>query len=467
MGMELHRRFNFVDYALMGEADESFPVLVRLLLAGRLKGAARNAIPGLLYRSKTGTQCTSPPQPVRDMDELPIPDYSDYFRDLDLSAAGLFVVPTLLFETSRGCWWGARHHCRFCGLNGTTLSFRSKTAKRALEEVKYLVSQWQIDMLQAVDNVVNMAHFRDLFPALAHNERPLRFFYEIRANLSRKQVKILRDAGVVHVQPGIESMNQHILDLMGKGTTPFLNIQVLKWCKEYDIHADWNLLYGFPGETEADYKQLLRLLPEIRFLNPPRACGPVRLDRFSPYFMSASRYGFTNVRPLASYHYIYPFDDESVHRIAYYFDYDYAPGCRTGDRSAELIGYVNDWRTNPERGTLQAVERPDGTLAIIDTRSIAIRRDAVLRGMDQEAYSYCDVARSAADVHRQLLRKFPGAKVSEVHVRAFLEGLVAHRFMVTDDSLYLSLALRSQPEKEISRAETSQTSQEKAQFMES
>jgi ribosomal peptide maturation radical SAM protein 1 len=273
----------------MGEADESFPVLVRLLLAGRLKGAARNAIPGLLYRSKTGTQCTSPPQPVRDMDELPIPDYSDYFRDLDLSAAGLFVVPTLLFETSRGCWWGARHHCRFCGLNGTTLSFRSKTAKRALEEVKYLVSQWQIDMLQAVDNVVNMAHFRDLFPALAHNERPLRFFYEIRANLSREQVKTLRDAGVVHVQPGIESMNQHILDLMGKGTTPFLNIQVLKWCKEYDIHADWNLLYGFPGETEADYKQLLRLLPEIRFLNPPRACGPVRLDRFSPYFMSAAR----------------------------------------------------------------------------------------------------------------------------------------------------------------------------------
>ena len=48
------------------------------------------------------------------------------------------VVPTLLFETSRGCWWGAKSHCTFCGLNGETMAFRSKSPRRALDELEQL-----------------------------------------------------------------------------------------------------------------------------------------------------------------------------------------------------------------------------------------------------------------------------------------------------------------------------------------
>ena len=35
-------------------------------------------------------------------------------------------------ETARGCWWGERQHCTFCGLNGATMAFRSKTPERVL-----------------------------------------------------------------------------------------------------------------------------------------------------------------------------------------------------------------------------------------------------------------------------------------------------------------------------------------------
>ncbi len=69
------------------------------------------------------------------------------------------------------------------------------------------------------------------------------------------------------------------------------------------------------------------------------------------------------------YRYLYPFDDRSLRRIAYYFDFDYAPGVDPTGFAAEVIAYVEAWRQAPEPGTLSAIQRPDGTLVLVDTRS--------------------------------------------------------------------------------------------------
>ena len=39
-------------------------------------------------------------------------------------------------------------------------------------------------------------------------------------------------------------------------------MQLLK-CKEYGVAVDWNILYGFPGETLDDYSTILEMLPAI------------------------------------------------------------------------------------------------------------------------------------------------------------------------------------------------------------
>src|SRR5262249_21925757 len=160
--------------------------------------------------------------------------------------------------------------------------------------------------------------FRDLLPALAARNRSTQMFYEVKANLTNEQVEMLHEAGINRIQPGIESLSDHVLTLMRKGTTALKNIQLLKWCRQYGISADWNLLYGFPGETREDYREMMRLFPAIRFLGPPVAWGPVRMDRFSPYFDSPSQFGMQNVRPLAPYSHLYPFPEESLAKIAYY-----------------------------------------------------------------------------------------------------------------------------------------------------
>lgn len=440
MGKELHRLFHFVDYVCPGEADESFPALVETILSQRTAKKNLKKINGIVYRSNGDSFYTGDANILQDLDSLPFPDYSDYFRVLEETSAVESMAPNLLIETSRGCWWGSKSQCTFCGLNGRTLCYRSKSPTRAIREVEYLVEKWKFDMIQAVDNVIDMEYFKNFLPAMA--SRNLTFFYEVRANLKREHIKILSVAGVDKVQPGIESLSNHVLKLMRKGTTVLQNIQVLKWFKEYDISAGWNFLYGFPGETRADYSEMIEILYAIRFLEPPTGCGPVRLDRFSPYFNNWEDFGLTNIRTIASYKYLYPFPENNLKKIAYYFNYSYKPTIGSSGCADEAIKIVLDWQKNPENGTLKSIVREDNRLLLIDTRSCATNRHYVFSGFDREVYEYCDSMRSCNSVIKHL-NKVAQKNFSEKQVKKLLDALVANRLMVTDGKRYLSLALRS------------------------
>lgn len=458
MGCELHRQFPFVDYVCSGEAENSFPLLASRALTGAPVADPDSPIPGIVYRSEGRTVDTGPARLVRDMDKLPIPDFSDYFHDLAQSTVSASVIPTLLFETSRGCWWGAKSHCTFCGLNGGTMAFRSKSARRALDELDYLVEHWQIDFVEAVDNILDMKYFNDVLPALSRARRSLRLFYEVKANLTRKQVQLLSEAGVCRIQPGLESLSDHVLQLMRKGTTALRNIQLLKWCKEHNIAVDWNILYGFPGETQEDYTRMLPLLRAIRFFSPPTGYGPIRLDRFSPYFESPAEFGFLNVRPIASYKYLYPLDDISLSQIAYYFDYDYQPDIDPGGYAAEVITYVREWQRKPEKGTLSSLVTSDGKLVLTDTRSDAAIPQLILSGVERAAYEYCDALRMDTSVVQHLREAFPARNFTQQQVLTFLDSLVANRLMVRDGRYYLSLAIRTQPMHDLSDHQSSAAS---------
>lgn len=440
MGDELHRQFDFVDYVCPGEADESFPVLAALLLAGAAQGATLP--PGIIYREGGRTLSTGRSTPVKDMNALPVPDFSDYFREWSESGAALVSVPTVLIETSRGCWWGDKAHCTFCGLNGATMAFRSKSSWRALEEMRYLSDRWQTDRIEVVDNILDMHYFSDLLPALAEDGRPWEIFYEVKANLTRAQVAALRAAGVARIQPGIESLSDHVLKLIRKGTSGLRNVQLLKWCREYGVGIDWNLLYGFPGETREDYEKMLAMLPAIEFLDPPAACGPIRMDRFSPYFEQAEEFGLINVRPMKPYAFLYPLPHASLMRIAYHFDFDYRPGEAPAGYADDVIRFAEAWRQKEERGLLCSVRRPDGSLLLCDTRPGAMMCEINLSDSEAAAYEFCDEFHSFAAIVRHLREQSPSAEITEEGVRAFLESLAANRLMLTDGPNWLSLAVR-------------------------
>jgi ribosomal peptide maturation radical SAM protein 1 len=236
MGAALHRQFPWVDVVVRGEAEAVLPGLVRDLLAG---GPVRPR-PGLCYR-EDGRSVAVPARgagAVR-MDDVPLPRFDEYFERLAATsfAEELTAYVELVYESARGCWWGAKSHCTFCGLNGESMAFRSKSPERVVEELTTLARRHGRLDFQVVDNILDLRYFQEVLPRLRDAGHNLRLFYEVKANLTRAQVRLLRAAGVGRIQPGLESLSSPILKSMRKGVTAFQNVRLLKWCAEYGVQV--------------------------------------------------------------------------------------------------------------------------------------------------------------------------------------------------------------------------------------
>jgi ribosomal peptide maturation radical SAM protein 1 len=323
MGPELVRAVDCIDAAVIGEGDDAFPALLAALAAGSDLGL----VPGLARRVD-GKVTVTPAAPARNqLDDLPVPDYEEYFE----RAEELRILPEgnrnvrLPIETARGCWWGAKHHCTFCGLNGMSMSFRSKSPERVLDELSHQARRYRSCYFEAVDNILDLTYLKQLFPALIASGAGYQFFYEVKSNLNREQLRLLAQAGVTRIQPGLESLNSHVLALMCKGVRAAQNVNLLRWARYYDIDAGWNLLWGFPGETELDYAEQAAVIPHLFHLQPPSATNRIWLERFSPLFNDHQTCQITERTPERSYRYVYP-RDVDLSKAAYFFDYQLAGG---------------------------------------------------------------------------------------------------------------------------------------------
>ncbi len=450
MGLTMHRCFPFIDYVCSGEADDTFPELVKRFTYGH----PIHDLPGLVYRYKGESIYTGDAPKIHDLDSLPFPNYDEYYQRLRNSSLPLGVNPYLLLETSRGCWWGEKRKCTFCGLNGKNIKFRSKSAPRIIDEILHLIQryrQYNINFIQVVDNVLNPRYFDDVLPEIANMNLDVRFFLEVRPTLQKHQIKILSDAGVTHIQAGIENLSTHILKLMRKGTSSLQNIQLLKWCKQYGILVDWNMIFGFPDEVPEDYARCLELANILTHLNPPTVSGPLRMDRFSHNFDNADVLGFINLRPLRNYKYLYPFDEDTLRDLVYYFDYDYQEKNNNGGFYFPLTKQVCDWKSRQDQLYSQSV---NDQLMVYDSRPVAASTQIVLNGIRRYIYEYCDRIRSIKQIKR-LLKESHRVNLSEHQIEMILDEYVGKKLMVKENNLYLSLAIMTYtPEFEIRKTKT-------------
>jgi ribosomal peptide maturation radical SAM protein 1 len=212
MGLELHRQFPWIDYVCSGESDNSFPALVKRLAAGE----PPDGVAGVIHRSSGESRLAAPPDRIQDMDRLPDPDYGDYFNALAESSLAQRIRPALLIESARGCWWGAKSHCTFCGLNGSTMAFRAKSASRVYSELERQKARYGVGRFLAVDNIMSYQYFRDLIPMLKERNPGVSLFYEIKSNLKRYQVEMLREAA----QFAKTQCHRNGKELRGKGSSP-------------------------------------------------------------------------------------------------------------------------------------------------------------------------------------------------------------------------------------------------------
>ncbi len=246
------------------------------------------------------------------------PDFDNYFEQLFNLPAGQWVRPSLPIETSTGCWYGEKKHCTFCGLNGQTMKFKFRDADDVLAELKRQCSRYNIRKFMAVDNIISMDYFKTLLPKLKGSGLDLSLFFETKANLKAEQVKMLGDAGVRLIQPGIEALDDLKLKRFRKGTDLKTNLVLLKNALEQGISVSWNLLASEPGEQQDEYDRQAAIIPKIVHLMPPSGISPILYNRFSPYHFDSAEFGL-DLEPCLAYRYIYP-PDTDLDQLAYYFE---------------------------------------------------------------------------------------------------------------------------------------------------
>lgn len=332
MGEELIRQFEDIDYVFSGKALQSFPDFVAAMVAE--DRAAMEEIDGVFCKGNLAQIGYSPVSPgihsrkkvhthgrESISNEMVPLDYEGYLDALGEVLEELGLSPFLLYETSRGCWWGEKAHCTFCGLNGESMTFRSLENGQTLQFLKDFFAQYypRVKDFSATDNIMPKSILESVY---AHLDLPedLSIFYEVKSDLSLGELVEMKRSRINRIQPGIESFDSRTLKQMRKGTTGTANINLLRQSHETGITCYWNILIGFPGESGSAYQKYLESIPSLYHLAPPEGAFWVRFDRYSPYFTDQEGFGIA-LKPMDFYRFLYPdMEEAALYNIAYFFD---------------------------------------------------------------------------------------------------------------------------------------------------
>ncbi|MDB5937336.1 MAG: Radical [Massilia sp.] len=434
-GAALHRNFSQLDFVVSGEGERALPALLNRLA----DGGGLDGIPGL-SRREHGHSVTNPPATsALPFAMVPAPDYTAFFDQLEESNLPA-VSPRLVLETSRGCWWGERHQCTFCGLNGSNINFRSKAPERIAAEVRDLAERHRILDFIMVDNILDMQYLSTAMPELAALDCDLRIHYEIKSNLSRDALRSLREANVLYVQPGIESLSNHVLRLMDKGVSSAHNVRMLRDAQDLGLNVTWNILYGFPGETEQDYRDMIERFTALEHLQPPTGAWRIALERFSPYFESPEQ-GFMFRRPARIYDFIYQIPRDELYDVVYLFD------CHESGITGAIEDDVKEasarWAKAHTHSSLSYWVDDAGGVVIEDRRASWPHEVIALDEVASTVYLGLFRGAGREGIRRRLSEA--GLTVTADGLEQLLSWMVQRGLAYEDEQRYVALALRLDP----------------------
>ncbi|MEV5142413.1 RiPP maturation radical SAM C-methyltransferase [Streptomyces syringium] len=327
MGQAVMHAYPFVDAVVQGEGEGAVAAVSAAAGVDDLTAA-----PGLVLRHEGSLRVSLPT--VQPATSAPVPRYDGYFERLRALPWSELISPqvALPFQMSRGCWWGEKMQCTFCGENGSGMVYRSKPGRQLTETLRTLTERHGVFDTYAVDTI--LARNDNGLSALADAEVDITTFFEVKANLGPKELGEMRAAGVTMVQPGIESLSSGALKLLRKGATSLHNLRFLVICQELGIDAQWNLLSAMPEESPDMLEEQLRLIPFITHLAPPSTVSKVRVDRYSPYFEKPDDFGIALLGPEKKYQYIH--SGQGVDRSALAYSFEHEQTVRQAD-DAEML----------------------------------------------------------------------------------------------------------------------------------
>ena len=436
--------FSEIDFVIIGEGELPLSQLIR-----NLKDPPRigdnQLIPGIVTAKGLTIKNRVGFSQLEDLEDIPVPDYDDYFSLLKSFKPDKTFFPTLPAEISRGCWWqksntGGKHSgCAFCNLNLQWEGYRSKNAEQVVAEIDHLTSRYRSLSVAFMDNLIPLKTSGEIFSKLGKLEKDFRLFCEIRATTPGRVLESMKRAGVKEVQIGIEALSTRLLKKLNKGTTAIQNLEIMKNCEELGIVNNSNLILNFPGSDKEDVKETMQNLEFAMSFRPMRFVH-FWLGLGSPVWQNPKDFGIKAVFNHPNYAKLFP---PEIYRQMVFMIQAYR-----GD-----LGYqrklwqpvkrkVREWKKTYDEIHNGHVHSPvlgyrDGRdfLVIRQRRLSADPLTHRLEGASREIYLFCGHHHSL----KRILQEFP--KLTEDRLIPFLKMMVDKKLMFEENQKYLSLAV--------------------------
>jgi len=216
-------------------------------------------IPGIFYRTSHGIKQGATPQMIRDLNSIPFParhlvKHYTYGREYNPHLkAGEFTS----IITSRGC----PYTCRFCSRGSISMQrYRTRSTENIITELKEIQQQGYRHVIFSDDCFpANKKQASGLFDAIINENLSLKFSVTAtRVDLADKELyKKMRHAGVTHIQFGLESGNQDVLDFYHKNTTVETIRKAVQLSHDIGFFTIGSFIFGAPFETTEHFNNTL------------------------------------------------------------------------------------------------------------------------------------------------------------------------------------------------------------------
>ena len=232
-------------------------------------GKNPGSIPGLWWKGEKGEILQTDPSLNLDLDHLPLPaldllDMAFYTRPERYAIRGHYLS-TLSLLTSRGCI----RKCDFCTESMTYgAAVRFHTPEYVLDWIGKALAEYPVQGIYFHDNdfLIDETRARAICEGILSKGLHKRIKWSIQTRVDRVHediLKLLKKAGCIAIEMGIESGLQRQLDSVHKDTTVELNERAIHLCRRERISVQVYMMTGFEGETISDLEQNLQWVKRV------------------------------------------------------------------------------------------------------------------------------------------------------------------------------------------------------------
>lgn len=241
------RLFHIIDSLVLDNGELPLERLVEALAGSR---SAWESIPGLVYYCRSRRKIVAnPPQPPLELAALPPPDYGIFPLDRYLANREALV---LLFQLSRGCYWG---RCTFCNSHLPMIRGHDQpSAENLYQKLKTVIGQTGAKQIHFTDEAASPQVLEGLSRYIKRDKMKIGWGANVRFDkaLTLERLFLYREAGCYSLCLGLESYNNRVLRLMVKGISTALVDKILSNISWAGIESVVYMIVGFPGETEEE-----------------------------------------------------------------------------------------------------------------------------------------------------------------------------------------------------------------------